>query len=141
MTTYRIERVNKELLRLLSNLLANRVKDARAKEAILTHVDCSRDLGHAKVYYTLIDPLARDATQRALQDAAGLLRGLAGKEMHLRHIPEFHFIYDDSEKKARDMDTLLDRIKSELPESAPIEGMDEDDELEEYGDDDDGSDS
>ena len=30
--------------------------------------------------------------------------------MHLRTIPELHFVYDDSEAKARAMDELLDRV-------------------------------
>lgn len=112
MATYRIERLNKEFLRKISDLLSNQVKNEIAQEAILTAVDCSRDLGHAKVYFTVIDPSRREEVLVQLQMVATHLRAFLGKLMHLRKIPELHFLYDESEIKAREIDELLDRIKS-----------------------------
>ncbi|MDO5116632.1 MAG: 30S ribosome-binding factor RbfA [Synergistaceae bacterium] len=110
MTTYRIDRLNKEFLRLISAMLQTRIKNADASEAVLTMVSVSRDLGHAKVFYTLIDQEGRERVQAALDSAAGPLRAMLGKEMRLRTIPELHFHYDDSENEARRMDDLLDRV-------------------------------
>lgn len=110
MTTYRIDRLNKEFLRLISAMLQTRIKNAAASEAVLTMVSVSRDLGHAKVFYTLIDQEGRERIQAALDSAAGPLRAMLGKEMRLRTIPELHFHYDDSENEARRMDDLLDRV-------------------------------
>ncbi|MDL2298809.1 30S ribosome-binding factor RbfA [Synergistaceae bacterium OttesenSCG-928-D05] len=112
MATYRIDRINKELLRSISEMLHTRIKRDDVKEAILTNVDCSRDLGHAKVYFTLIDESKGPEVQKALESVAGQLRSFLGKEMHLRTVPELHFIFDESEKKAREMDRLLDSIAS-----------------------------
>lgn len=119
MTTYRIERINKELLREISSLLASRVKSEVVKEAILTGVECSRDLSHAKVYFTLLDPTKKEELGQALQEAAGTLRAFLGKQMHLHQIPELKFIYDESEIKARKLDSLIDRIAHE--QGSPIE--------------------
>ena len=91
MVTYRIDRLNKEFLRLISG----------AGEAILTMVSVSRDLGHAKVFYTLINQDDKDKVQTALDAAAPVLRAMLGKEMRLRTIPELHFCFDESEVKAR----------------------------------------
>lgn len=110
MVTYRIDRLNKEFLRLISSMLHTRIKNADAAEAVLTMVSVSRDLGHAKVFYTLINQENREKTQAALDSAAVPLRAMLGREMHLRTIPELHFCYDDSENKARQMDELLDRV-------------------------------
>lgn len=112
MVTYRIDRINKEFLRAISDLLRSRVKNEEVKEAMLTTVSVSRDLGHAKVFYTLIDESRKDSVQKSLESAAGLIRSILGREMHLRTVPELHFFYDDSETKARKMDELLDRIMS-----------------------------
>ena len=110
MATYRIDRINKEFLRLISEMLQTRIKRAEAAEAVLTRVSVSRDLSYAKVFYTLIDQDGREKVQAVLDSAAGPLRSMLGKEMHLRTIPELHFCYDDSENKARAMDELLDRV-------------------------------
>lgn len=110
MTTYRIDRINKEFLRLISGMLQTRIKDEAAGEAVLTKVSVSRDLGFAKVYYTLIDQDDRAKVQEALDKAASPIRGMLGKEMRLRTIPELHFVFDDSEAKARQMDELLDKV-------------------------------
>ena len=113
MVTYRIERLNKEFLRLIAEILAGDTKNDLAKEAILTHVDCSRDLGHAKVYFTLFDESHRDDVIAALQAVKGVVRGHLGRAMHIRQIPELHFLYDDSELKARSIDALIDKVARE----------------------------
>ena len=110
MVTYRIDRLNKEFLRLISGMLQTRIKNPDAGEAILTMVSVSRDLGHAKVFYTLINQDEREKVQTALDAAAPVLRAMLGKEMRLRTIPELHFCFDESEVKARRMDELLDMV-------------------------------
>jgi len=119
MATYRIERVNKEFLRIISDLLQTKIKREDVKAAILTKVSASRDLSFAKVYYTLLETGDRESVQKALDSVAGMLRSLMGREMHLRTIPELHFVYDDSEIKARAMDELLDRLRAEIADKAP----------------------
>ncbi|MDR1884991.1 MAG: 30S ribosome-binding factor RbfA [Synergistaceae bacterium] len=113
MATYRIDRLNRELLRLIAGMLRARIKNGAASSAIITHVDCSRDLSHAKVFFTLLDESRRDETARALESVRGVIRGMLGREMHIRQIPELHFIYDDSERKARSIDELIDRVIGE----------------------------
>jgi ribosome-binding factor A len=113
MVTFRIERLNREFLRLIAELLVSRTKDETLRNVVLTHVDCSRDLGHAKVYYTALDDSSIPAIQAALAAVTGRIRGYLGREMHIRQIPELHFIFDDSERRARDIDALIDRVIKE----------------------------
>jgi ribosome-binding factor A len=113
MTSFRIERINKELLREISLLLQGRIKNEWARKAILTGVECSRDLGFAKVYFTTIDPADQETVKAGLDSVEGLIRSVLGKEMRLRTIPEFRFVVDLSEEKAREMDAVLDRLKGE----------------------------
>lgn len=113
MTHFRIERVNKELLRELSELLQFEIKDETAKRAVLVEVDCSRDLGHARVYYTTISEEGRDAVQKSLEKASGVLRGAIGRQMRLRKVPELHFIPDHVEEEARRIEAVLDSLKND----------------------------
>ncbi|NLV82534.1 MAG: 30S ribosome-binding factor RbfA [Synergistaceae bacterium] len=110
MVTLRIKKINKEFLRSISVMLQCRIKNDVVKDAILTKVLVSRDLGFAKVFYTLIDVSAQETLQQALDLVSGQIRSILGKEMHLRKIPVLNFVYDDSEAKAREMDALLDRV-------------------------------
>jgi ribosome-binding factor A len=99
-------------MREISLLLQGRIKNEWARKAILTGVECSRDLGFAKVYFTTIDPAEQEAVKAGLDSVEGLIRSILGKEMRLRTIPEFRFIVDLSEEKARVMDAVLDSLKS-----------------------------
>jgi ribosome-binding factor A len=112
MVTFRIERLNKEFLRLIAGMLTDGIKNDSARMAVLTKVDCSRDLSFAKVYYTLLDESRKEETASALDSVKGAIRGRLGREMHIRQIPELRFVYDDSEKRARSLDALIDRVMS-----------------------------
>lgn len=119
MVTYRIDRINKEFLRAISEMLQSRIKKESVSEAILTKVNASKDLSYAKVYYTLIDTSRREEIQKALDSVAGQIRSLLGRDMHLRTIPELHFVYDDSEARARAMDEMLDKVAAMDAEKRP----------------------
>lgn len=84
-----------------------------AKNAIITAVDCSKDLARAKVYFTTIDPSIREDVQKALISAGGLLRSSLGKQLPLRKTPALSFYADESEEYGRSMDVLLDSLKDE----------------------------
>lgn len=113
MTTYRIDRLNKEFLRLIVDIISRRVKDDDAASAILTEVRASKDLSIAKVYFTLLDRGRLGTVLSALERAKGQIRRELGREMHIRQIPELRFIFDDSETRARCMDEIIDRVIKE----------------------------
>ncbi len=113
MTTFRMQRINKQMQREISLLLEMRVKNETAKKAVITEVDCSRDLEQAKVFFTTVDPEERDDVKKALSSVAGALRSLLGKQMKLRQIPVLEFFLDTSEEYGRVMDRLLDSLKTE----------------------------
>jgi ribosome-binding factor A len=108
-----MQRINKQMQREISLLLEMRVKNETAKKAVITEVDCSRDLEQAKVFFTTVDPEERDDVKKALSSVAGALRSLLGKQMKLRQIPVLEFFLDTSEEYGRVMDRLLDSLKTE----------------------------
>lgn len=110
MGVFRIKRINKEFLRLISIMLQCRIKNDVVKAAILTKVSVSKDLSYAKVFYTMLDTSLKDDLQKELSSVSGQIRAILGKEMRLRRIPELNFIFDDSEEKAREIDRLLDKV-------------------------------
>ena len=111
MPGFRIERINREILREISELIRTRIKDETIREAVLSEVECSRDLSHAKVYSRSLISENVESVKRSLERSSGLLRSLLGRKMRLRKIPELHFIFDTTEDKARKIEAVLDTLE------------------------------
>lgn len=88
-----------------------KIKNETAKFAVITGVNCTRDLSYASVYFTTVDKDIRQDVLKSLVKLAGSLRGMLGKELHLRQIPELNFKIDTSEEYGREIDKLLDYIQ------------------------------
>ncbi|WP_198468713.1 30S ribosome-binding factor RbfA [Acetomicrobium sp. S15 = DSM 107314] len=110
MTSFHIERINKELAKEISLFIQRRIKDENVKKAVILGVECSKDMSRAKVYFTTLDRDDREKVTLALEKSSGLMRSVLSKEMHVRSMPAFCFIFDESEDRARRMEALLDRI-------------------------------
>lgn len=105
----RSQRLGAQILRTLSELLRFETKDPSLAAVSLTAVDLSRDLGVAKVYYSLLNPDDDpQPVQEGLQRASGFLRGRLGKSLEIRHVPELRFMHDDSIAHGAEMAKLID---------------------------------
>jgi ribosome-binding factor A len=105
----RSQRLGAQVLRILSELLRVETKDPSLSNVSLTAVDLSRDLGVAKVYYSLLNPDDDpQPVQEGLQRASGFLRGRLGKTLEIRHVPELRFQHDDSIAHGVEMSRLID---------------------------------
>ena len=108
--SYRIARINKQLQREISLLLEQRVKNDVAKNAIITGVECSRDLESARVYFTTVDPAARESVLVELRNVKGALRTMLGQVLKLRHIPALDFMVDSSQDYGERIDEILHKL-------------------------------
>ena len=109
----RTRRVAELLQRELSALIRDRLKDPEVGMVTISDVEVSRDLAHARVYFTLLGGEAeREKTREALQRAAGFLRRELGRELHLRTIPQLRFIYDDTMDRGNRVSALIDQALS-----------------------------
>jgi len=103
----RSERVGGQLRRELAQLVQHEVKDPRVGFVSISDVEVTRDLAHAKVYVTVFEEDKAPKSIEALNRAAGYLRHRLGKEMHIRTVPELHFIHDASVETGARMDELI----------------------------------
>lgn len=109
----RSDRVGDLLLELLSQLIRKEVSDPRVGSITLTSVEVTKDLRHARVYFTLLDEQARkEEALSGLKSATGFIRAKVGRELKLRFVPTIEFVYDDSRDQARRIEDLLKQIKS-----------------------------
>jgi len=105
----RSERVAGQLRRDLAKLIQQEIKDPAVGFVSLSDVEVTRDLSHAKVFITVFEPEKAKESLQALRRAATFLRLRLGQELRLRHVPELHFVHDDSVEKGSHIDELISR--------------------------------
>lgn len=107
----RLARVEHEIVRELSELIHEDLKDPRIGFVTLIGCDVSPDLRSARVYASpLGDGRAQSATMRGLQSASGFLSVELGKRMKMRRTPTLTFVRDDSIARGVRMSTILDEV-------------------------------
>ncbi len=113
MARIRIQRMEKELLRILSSTINYKLRDKYLKFVTLTEIKLSNDMSHAKIYYSHLDQYPDEKIQQALTKSTGFLKKEIAYTKLMRVIPELSFRYDKVEEQARNIDKIFDRIKSE----------------------------
>jgi ribosome-binding factor A len=111
----RARRVEEQLKRLLADLIRREIKDPRVGLITITSAEVSRDLTHAKVFFTPFAGIG-DATAalEALRHASGFLRHQVRNLMRLRVAPEIDFQIDDSVERGARLSTLIhDAVESD----------------------------
>ncbi len=112
----RTQRIGDQMQRELAQLIRREVKDPRVGLVTITAVDVSRDVGHAKVFITVMGADGGEVVERNLEilrDAAGYLRMLLGKVMKVRSVPQLQFHYDESIARGAHLSALIDRAVAE----------------------------
>ena len=112
----RTARVNEVMLEVLADEL-ERMSDPRLELVTLTGVDVSRDLAHAKVYYSTLTATAVDARDTipsdvasALTSAGSHLRGVVGRQMRIRQVPRLEFMIDPGIVSGQRIEDILREI-------------------------------
>lgn len=106
----RSHRVADFIQRELAELIRTEIKDPRVSSMVtVSSVEVSRDLGTAKIHYTIMNPQEgeREETQKALKSAAGFLRRKLAPRLNTRSVPELRFYYDDSIERGAHMSALI----------------------------------
>jgi ribosome-binding factor A len=110
MAEARTRRIESEIQRVLSELIAREVKDPRVGNVTITAVSLAADMGVARVFFT---PFASrnpaEEVQVGLTRAGGFLRGEVGRRLRLRHAPRLEFLIDDTADKAARLTGLINR--------------------------------
>jgi len=111
----RTQRVNHYLHEELARLLQSTVRDPRVHDVNLTGVEVSRDLSHAKVFFTLMSDVTleeRAKISAVLARVSGFLRSELAKQSAMRAVPRISFRFDESVGRGRDMESLLREVRA-----------------------------
>jgi len=116
----RTERIGAALRRELAEILREQVKDPRLKLITLQEVRVSRDLAHAKVYFTCFPADEGAGEQQRLLNGrlAGFLRHELALRMRLRTVPDLHFVHDESIAEGERLSHLIEQAVASEREEA-----------------------
>ena len=93
----RTDRLDSQIQQELMELLQREMKDPRVGFATITRVETARDLGHARVWVSVLGSDEEQARSLdALRDATPWLRRRLGERLQIRHVPELSVRRDDS---------------------------------------------
>lgn len=106
----RTDRIAEMMQRKLAQIIQQEIKDPRLPSLItISAVTVTRDLGHAKVYFTVFSDNPAETTA-ILNTAASYLRTTLAKTVKLRTVPQLHFIYDESIEYGKRLSRLIDEV-------------------------------
>ena len=115
MKKQRLEGIGKEIMRVISKVLLEEVKNPKIKGLVsVTEVDVTEDLKFADTYFSILPPLNSDEKQydneeilEALNEIKGFLRKRVAEEIDIRYTPEIRIKLDNSMENAIKITKLL----------------------------------
>ena len=108
--TLRNERVRKELMRDISEILRKEIRGLAGVVSILD-IEVSHDNSYAKVIYSVLGSEEQiEKTKEIIEKSTPKIRYEVGKQIRLRLTPELKFVYTDSLEKGSKVSELINKI-------------------------------
>ena len=93
----RHERLSKEIRIILSDFILKSLNLKGSGIITISKVKVSRDLSNAKIFFSVIDnEISTENLSKELNKRSKFLKGLIGREITSRNIPNLVFYFDDS---------------------------------------------
>jgi ribosome-binding factor A len=107
----RSRRIGDEIQRTLSEIIRRDLKDPRLQYLTITAVEVSRDLSHANIFVSPLDPEGDPTPMlEALESASGFIRRQLGRSLTTRLTPQLHFARDESIEIGSRLTSLIDTV-------------------------------
>lgn len=106
----KIDRINHELQRQISEIISQEIKDPRIGSAVITitKVSTTPDLKYSKIFVSIYT--TNDDTKEVFDTivrSSQFIRNSLKSKVKMRVIPELHFIQDKTEEKGSRIDEIL----------------------------------
>jgi ribosome-binding factor A len=126
---YRKEKLEKQMLRLVSELLIREIKDPRIGFVTITGIQLNHDFSVARIGVSILGN-AKDMKKslEGLQSASGFIQSRVSKAMRMRLTPRFEFYPDssiaDGVRMVGMLNTLEEKEAAEKPADVPEDDED-----------------
>ena len=104
---HRTDRVSAQLRRELGTLVHDAVRNHGLPSVSVSDVEVTRDMEHAKIFVTALQPERSKEAMKALKALAPEIRYQLAQSVKMRHVPELHVHYDESFDRGERIDNLL----------------------------------
>ncbi len=110
----RLQRIEHEIVRELSEIVHEQLKDPRVGFVTFLGAHVSPDLRSARVFASPMgDERASRQTMKGLQSAAGFLSTELGKRLQTRRTPTLTFVRDKSIEHGVRVTTMIDEVRQQ----------------------------
>ena len=110
----RILRVNSEIQKAISYIIANEIKNPLIKGLItVTKVDTTADLDQCKVYLSIFEEDTKDEVFNQIKHSAGFIRRELARAVDLRKVPFLTFYLDESVAYGSKIDETINKINED----------------------------
>ncbi len=117
MSNLRRARIESAISRELSQYL-HRLDDERLREITITHIELSKDLRYAKVYFTAIgkEEKKEEVLEALAKASKRIQKDVAHRLKNMRYVPLISFHFDLSYQKGEKVMEILDKVEKEIKE-------------------------
>lgn len=113
MARIRIQRIEKELTKIISNTLLFKIRDKNLQSVTITSVSLTNDMSLLKIYFTHLGKESDKKVIEAINRSSGFLKKQIAAAKMMRRIPEIVFEYDDIADKAQKLEDIFSKIRKE----------------------------
>jgi ribosome-binding factor A len=119
MPSTRQQKVQELLVQEISDIVRREVKDPRVGFVTITDAAVTPDLRQARVFFSVLgNPEQQADTVKALNRAAGFIRGEFARRAQMRYVPQLRFEFDASVERGVRIGQLLEQVRRDEQHSA-----------------------
>ena len=111
MNEIKLKKLGTQIANELSSICVLEAHDSLLKKINITGCEVTNDLSFAKVFFTSLENVEKEALEKELNDdTAGYLKKKIANRLELRHTPKIVFKYDDSVAYGSRIEELIKEI-------------------------------
>jgi ribosome-binding factor A len=110
----RVYRIGSVIRKEIAQIIQNDINDPRIKDVVITDVEISKDLKHAKLFFIIFNhknkkPEEIKLITKAINSSRLFFKRKLSKSSNLRSVPNIRFVFDDTESKAFELEELINK--------------------------------
>jgi len=110
----RTERIEHQILEIFGEIVTKHINLSHLGFVTFTKAQITTDFRHAKIFFSVIKPrIDIEDIIIGMNKLRGPFRKYLAPELHIKHIPELHFYYDESLEYTESIDKLINTIKND----------------------------
>lgn len=93
----RLEKINEEIIKALSEIFKNDIKDPRISGLItITEAKITNDLSHCTIYVSIYNSKDKNECFKTINKCSSFIRKKLAEKVDIRIMPELHFKLDET---------------------------------------------